>query len=117
MCFAVVFLDAVMILGSLLPFPLMPILAVILFLAIMQLKVYSIDFELKNVNKWPTSEVMMRYASTLRWFLSYREKPLYAAHLYGYMEIHRQKCDNPSCPSRRSLNDKEEKLFTTGKWP
>lgn len=30
------------------------------------------------------------------------------------MEIHRQKCDNPACPSRCALSEADRKLFETG---
>ena len=67
---------------------------------VMQIKPYSLRFQLDNINKWPTPDIMMRYASTLRYYISRGEEYLFKVWVHGYMEIHRQKCDNIHCPSR-----------------
>jgi hypothetical protein len=58
---------------------------------------------------------MMRYASTLRYYLSRREEYIFKVYIHGYMEMHRQKCDSPNCPSRCQLTDIEKKLFEEGR--
>lgn len=47
---------------------------------------------------------MISYAGKLRDYLALRSDYTYAVYIHGYMEIHRQKCDNPNCPSRCQLN-------------
>jgi hypothetical protein len=51
-------------------FALFCLLAIILVATIQQLKLHSLKFELDNVNKWTTPAIMIRYASTLRYYLS-----------------------------------------------
>lgn len=48
-------------------------LACFLVAGIMQLRTYSLKFELENINKWPTADIMIRYADTLRYYLSRRD--------------------------------------------
>jgi hypothetical protein len=57
---------------------------------------------------------MISYARKLRDYLSLRHDNAYIVYIHGYMEIHRQKCDNPNCPSRRALSEPEKKLFECG---
>jgi hypothetical protein len=54
---------------------------------------------------------MIRYANTLRYYLSRRDEYIFKVYIHGYMEMHRQKCDNPACPSRCELTEQEKKLF------
>jgi ABC-type multidrug transport system fused ATPase/permease subunit len=90
-------------------------LATFLIAGLMQVKTYSLKFELENINKWTTSEVMIRYANTLRYYLSRRSEYIFKVYIHGYMEMHRQKCDNPTCSSRCEFTDSEKKLFESGK--
>lgn len=46
--------------------------------------------------------------------MAQREEYSYSVFIHGYMEIHRQKCDNPNCPSRYPLAEADRKLFETG---
>ena len=57
---------------------------------------------------------MISYAGKLRDYLTLRDEYLYSVYIHGYMEIHRQKCDNPACPSRCQLGEADRKLFETG---
>ena len=79
------------------------LLSAFLIAGLMQVKTYSLKFQLENINKWTTSEVMIRYTNTLRYYLSRKDEYIFKIYLHGYMEMHRQKCDNPNCPSRCEL--------------
>jgi hypothetical protein len=57
---------------------------------------------------------MISYAGKLRDYLALREDYAHAVYIHGYMEIHRQKCDNPMCPSRCQLSEADRKLFDSG---
>lgn len=57
---------------------------------------------------------MISYARKLRDYLALREDYTYNVYIHGYMEIHRQKCDNPMCPSRCQLSEPDKKLFDQG---
>jgi hypothetical protein len=113
---ATLFVDIASILNPPLPTFLFPLLAPLLFLAVMQLKTTSLRFELDNINKWPTPEIMISYARKLRDYIALRDDYAYIVYIHGYMEIHRQKCDNPMCPSRCALSESERKLFESGDW-
>ena len=108
---AVLFLDLYYLVAPPLPAFLFPLLAPFLFLAVMQLKTTSLRFELSNINKWPTPEIMISYARKLRDYLALREEYAFVVAIHGYMEIHRQKCDNPTCASRCEFTETEKKLF------
>ena len=111
---AVLFLDLYYLVAPPLPAFLFPLLAPFLFLAVMQLKTTSLRFELSNINKWPTPEIMISYARKLRDYLALREEYAFVVAIHGYMEIHRQKCDNPACPSRCALSEHDRRLFEGG---
>lgn len=66
----------------------------------MQWRTRSLEFELQNINKYPTADIMIRYTENLRYYLSRRDEYLFKVYIHGYMEMHRQKCDNPTCVSR-----------------
>jgi hypothetical protein len=48
---------------------------------------------------------MIRYTNTLRYYLSRRDEYIFKVYIHGYMEMHRQKCDNPACSSRCELTE------------
>ena len=77
----------------------------------LQLRTYSMKFELDNINKWPTADIMMRQASTIRYYLSRGEEHMFKIYIHGYMEVHRQKCDSPDCPSRLTLSQYDRHLL------
>jgi hypothetical protein len=54
---------------------------------------------------------MMRYASTIRYYLSRGKEVMFKIYMHGYMEIHRQKCDNIACPSRCALSDYDKHIL------
>jgi hypothetical protein len=60
---------------------------------------------------------MISYAAKLRHYLALREDYSHLVYLHGYMEIHRQKCDNPNCPSRSELPEPDCKLLESGAVP
>jgi hypothetical protein len=99
--------------------PLYSYLALVPFLVggILQLKPYSLRFELENINKWPTAEIMIRYSSTLRYYLARSKEHLFKVWIHGYMEIHRQKCDNIACPSRTALTEQDQHYLSTKAQP
>jgi hypothetical protein len=101
---ACLFVDLSKILDPPLPPFLFPILAPMVFLAVIQLKTTNLRFELENVNKWPTPKIMISYARKLKDYIALKNDYFYRIYIHGYMEIHRQKCDNPMCPSRRALS-------------
>lgn len=51
---------------------------------------------------------MIRYSETLRKLLKRSENYYFAIQLHGYMEIHKQKCDNPLCPFNVDLIRSED---------
>ena len=53
---------------------------------------------------------MIRQESTIRYYLSRGKEYLFKVWIHGYMEVHRQKCDNTVCPSRVKLSDKDKLL-------
>ena len=67
-------------------------MALFMAAAIYNLKTYSIEYEVQNINKWPTAEIIIKYNNTLRYYLSRRDAYLFKASIFGYMEIHRHKC-------------------------
>jgi hypothetical protein len=85
------------------------VLTAFLVVGILQLKPYSLRFELDNINKWPTAAIMLRQAGTISYYLSRQGEYLFKVWIHGYMEIHRQKCDNIACPSRCSLSEQEKR--------
>ncbi len=55
--------------------------------------------------------MMIRYAETLRKLLKRTDDYYYQTLLHGYMEVHRQKCDNPTCPySVQNIQSEQELL-------
>lgn len=80
------------------------ILGIFLVGGILQLRLYSLEFQIQNINKWPTSEIIIRYAADLRFYLRARDQYLFNIALKGYMEWHRHKCEIEACPSRSSLS-------------
>jgi hypothetical protein len=81
---------------------------------VLHVSTYSLEFEVQNINKWPTSELMVRYTDNLRLFLNRREEYGFHAAIAGYMEMHRHKCDIEGCPSRGPLNDHEQRMLDSG---
>jgi hypothetical protein len=57
---------------------------------------------------------MISYARKLRDYIALHEDYTYLIYIHGYMEIHRQKCDNPMCPSRAQLSEADKKLLEKG---
>lgn len=57
---------------------------------------------------------MISYARKLRDYLALRDDYRHVVYIHGYMEIHRQKCDNPACPSRCALSEHDRRLIDSG---
>ena len=69
-----------------------------------------------NINKWNTPPMMIRYAETLRKLLKRCDQYFYQVINHGYMEVHRQKCDNPLCPYNRvSIRSEDDSITKTEK--
>lgn len=66
--------------------------------AVQKMNLHTLQFELQNVNKWNTPAMMIRYSQTLRKLLKRTDDYYFETIMHGYMQIHRQKCDNPTCP-------------------
>lgn len=75
-------------------------LSVIAVFAISQVQFFNLVFELENVNKWSTSQIMISYAAKLRKLLLNFDDYYFNTLFLGYVEIHQQKCDNETCPLR-----------------
>jgi len=52
---------------------------------VMQVRTYSMKFELENINKWPTADIMIRQASTIRYYLSRGDEHMFKIYVHGYM--------------------------------
>jgi hypothetical protein len=89
-------------------------LAAFAVVAVLQIRMRSLRFELENINKWPTADVILRYTKTLRHYLARKDEYAFRVYIHGYMEMHRQKCDNPRCPSRVTHTEAEKRLFERG---
>lgn len=50
---------------------------------------------------------MIRQSSTIRYYLYRGQEFLFKVMIHGYMEIHRQKCDSTTCPSRCALSERD----------
>ena len=70
----------------------------IVLVAVQKINLHTLEFELENVNKWNTPLMIIRYTETLRKLLKRTDDYFFETTLHGYIEIHRQKCDNPTCP-------------------
>jgi hypothetical protein len=88
--------------------------ALLLVAAVLHTNSYSLEFEVQNINKWPTSEIMVRYTDNLRLFLGRRDEYIFHACIAGYMEMHRLKCDLEDCPARSPLGDHDQKMLNSG---
>ena len=82
------------------------ILSVFLTIAIMNVQLFNLAYELENVNKWNTSQIMISYSAKLRQVLNNVDNDYYYHTLMlGYIEIHFQKCDNEKCPLKKPGED------------
>lgn len=81
---------------------------------VMHVNTYSLEFQIQNINKWPTSDIIIQYTAGLRTFLNRRSEYLFNVNIQGYMELHRHKCDYSTCPSRCALSEYETSLFQSG---
>lgn len=61
------------------------VLIVFIVAGILQLKPYSLRFELDNINKWPTASIMLRYAGTISYYMSRQSEYLFRVWIHGYM--------------------------------
>ena len=86
------------------------VIALFVLAATLSLNTYSLEYEIQNINKWPTSDIKIRYTDSLRLYLDRREEFLFLANIHGYMEIHRHKCEFSDCPSRETLTANEQKF-------
>ena len=53
--------------------------------AVAHLNTYSMEFEIQNINKWPTAEIIIRYTNTLRAYLRRRDEYMFNVGVQGYM--------------------------------
>jgi hypothetical protein len=60
----------------------------------------SIKNELDNINKWTTPADMLKYCSGLRYLISQPDDSLHLMYINGYCDVHRQKCEEATCPIR-----------------
>lgn len=82
---ACLFVNLSKILDPPLPPFLFPILAPMVFLAVIQLKTTNLRFELENVNKWPTPKIMISYARKLKDYIAMKNDYFYRVYIHGYM--------------------------------
>lgn len=92
---AIILLDIKKILNFPIYFPTVIIVGVLVLLFCLFFEMFSVKFELENVNKWNTANIVLRYTRTLRLMLSRLEEDNdeYQIILQGYSDIHRQKCE------------------------
>ena len=71
-CIAVLMANVLSFTSQSLSLPLLASLALALVLGLSQIPPHSMEFELNNINRWPTAEIMTRYTNTLRHYLNHR---------------------------------------------
>lgn len=72
----------------------MVVLSFFVMFSMYYVELFDISFQLENVNKWASSQVMIRYAAKLRKILINYDEYYINTLFLGYVEIHQQKCDN-----------------------
>jgi|JI9StandDraft_1071089.scaffolds.fasta_scaffold734126_2 hypothetical protein len=61
------------------------LLTCFLVAAVAHLNTYSMEFEIQNINKWPTAEIIIRYTNTLRAYLRRKNEYMFNVGVQGYM--------------------------------
>ena len=88
------------------------ILIFLTLLIIWNFQIFKMTYLLENINKWNNSLTVITYASEARNLL-YERYNNQIIHFYediltyGYIEIHKQKCEEPDCPTRKEYSNLE----------
>lgn len=82
------------------PFFLFPLTAPLIVTPILLGYSLTIRSELDNINKWTTPADMLKYCQGLRRLVAEPDDTLHRLLISGYCDIHRQKCEEVTCPIR-----------------